>query len=311
LLDELVFHIKNGSSLSASLMHYPQDFSEAEIGMIKAGETSGKLNITLINIADQLEKSAGITKKIKGAMIYPATIFLVMIVAFFLVMTFVIPQIKDMFDSFDAELPWMTQILIDFSDFLQATDPIFGFKNVINVLILSIILGVSFLVFKKTKRGRILLDYFIFYIPLFGSLVKKMCITKMTRGLSTLLSSGISIVKALKVNSDMIGNEKYKKRILRMAEDVKIGINISDNIKNDYEYFPSMVISMIGVGEQTANLHKITLKIAEMYEEDIDEFVKTLSSIIEPVIIVIVGLAVGFLVIAVMMPILSLSDLAG
>lgn len=310
VLEDIENRIKSGASLSKGLEDFSDDFSEAEIGMIKAGEVSGKLNETLLNLADQAEKSDSITKKLKGAMIYPVAILLVLVVAMFAVMTYVIPQIKDMFDSFGADLPWITQSLIDFSDFMISTGGPLELMNVYNILISMALSFFMFQSFKKTKTGRELWDSFILKIPVFGSLVQKVVIAKMSRGLSTLLSSGIPMVKGITICSSMVGNEKYKKRILRIAEDVKIGITIADNLKNDFEYFPPIVISMIGVGEQTANLDKVTMKIASFYEEEVDDLIKNLSSLLEPMIIVLVGITVGGLVVAIMLPILSLSDLA-
>jgi type IV pilus assembly protein PilC len=311
MVEDMEEAIREGGSFSSALEKFPNDFSESEIGMIQAGEMSGKLNITLINLATQAEKSDSITKKVKGALIYPVAILIILVIAFIAVIVLVIPQIKDMFESFGAELPLPTQILINTSDFLMATGGPFGLNNVINLLGGLGVLIFGLLSFKKTTLGTTLFDYGVLKIPLFGSLVQKVSIAKMTRGISILLSSGIPMIKSLTICASMIGNEKYKMRMIRIAEDVKIGINIADNIRNDYEYFPPLVISMIGVGEQTANLDGISLKIAELYEEDIEETIKTMTSLLEPLIIVVVGLAVGGLVMAIMMPILTLSDLAG
>lgn len=311
ILADLEQKIKKGSTLSDALRQYPKDFGEAEIGMIHAGEISGKLNLTLINLADQTEKSASITKKLKGAMIYPAAIFIILILAIFAVMTFVIPQIKDMFANFNAELPLATRLLISFSDFMVSQGGPLNLPNAIN-LIISIFLFISGIGYGKTTPvGKYMWDSLMLRLPVFGILNKKVAISKMLRGLSTLISSGIPIVKALNICAEMIGNELYRRRVLRIGEDVKIGISIADNMRGDHQFFPPMVISMIGVGEQTAQLDKTSMKMAEFYEEEVDDMVKNISALLEPMIIVVVGLSVGGLVVAIMMPILSLSDLAG
>lgn len=311
ILEDTIKKIQKGLTLSDALQSFEKDFSDAEIGMIRSGEASGKLNESLLNLADQTEKSANITKKLKGAMIYPAVIFVLLIVAMFAVMTFVMPQIKDMFANFNAELPVATQMLINTSDFFVAHGGPFDLPNVINV-VLCVVLFIIFIGYlRTTTQGRYYWDLMLLYLPVFGALNKKVALSKMCRGLATLISSGIPIVKALIICSDMIGNELYRLRILRIADDVKIGINIADNMRGDDMYFPPMVVSMVGVGVQTAQLDKITKKMAEFYEDEVDDMIKNISALLEPLIIVVVGLSVGGLVIAVMLPILSLSDLAG
>jgi type IV pilus assembly protein PilC len=311
ILEDVGKRIQKGQTLSDSLQSFDKDFSNAEIGMIRSGEASGKLNEALLNLADQTEKSANITKKLKGAMIYPAVVFVLLIIALFAVMTFVMPQIKDMFANFNAKLPAATQMLIDMSDFFVAHGGPFDLPNVINVVICVVLFVMLIGYLRTTQQGLYYWDLMLLYLPVFGTLNKKVAISKMCRGLATLISSGIPIVKAIIICSDMIGNELYRLRILRIADDVKVGINIADNMRGDHMYFPPMVVSMVGVGEQTAQLDKITKKMAEFYEDEVDDMIKNISALLEPIIIVVVGLSVGGLVIAVMRPILSLSDLDG
>lgn len=311
ILDTVENSIQKGSTLSDALHQYPIDFLDAEIGMIKAGEVSGKLNETLLNLAEQTEKSASITKKIKGAMMYPSFIFIALIGAFIAVMTFVVPQIKEMFESFDAELPLATRTLIAISDFFISRGGPFQLPNVINVIggIVIFIMGIIY--GKRTKQGEYIWDAFMLRLPVFGMLNQKVAVSKMCRGLATLLSSGIPIVKCLVICSDIIGNELYRRRILRVADDVKIGISMADNMRGDHKFFPPMVISMVGVGEQTAQLDKTSMRMAEFYEEEVEDTIKNISALLEPIIIVVVGLFVAGLVMAIMLPIMSLSDLAG
>jgi len=310
IIDGLIVKIAAGRTFSDSLKDFPEDFAEAEIGLINSGEVSGRLNTALVNLADQTEKSAQITKKLKGAMIYPSVIICIMGAAMFAVMTFVIPKIKAMFESFGAELPFITQALIDLSDFLLATGGPLGLPNALNILggIVMTVMGIIY--FKKTPAGKPLWDALMLKLPLFGALTQKVVISKLCRGIATLLSSGVPIVKAFHICSNLVGNELYKKRIIRIAEDLKIGISVADNMKADKTFFPPMMVSMIGVGEQTAKLDKVSLKMAEFYEEEVNDTIKNISSLMEPIIIVFVGLAVGGLVIAIMLPILNLSDLA-
>ena len=312
ILEDISLKVKKGKNLSTALEEdYPDEFSDAEIGMLKAGEASGKLNIVLLSLATNVEKSSSLTKKLKGAMMYPVLVFILLIAALCAVMTLVIPNIKEMFASFDAELPWATQALIDFSDFMIAKSGPFNLMNVWNIVggIVLFVLGVQS--FKKTKQGKVMWDSFLLILPIFGKLNKKIAIAKMCRGIATLTSSGIPIIRTLVICADMIGNELYKMRVLQMAEDVKIGMRMADNLRGDHKYFSPIVISMISIGEQTAQIDKITMKIAEFFEEDVEDLIRNISALLEPIIIVVVGLSVAALVIAIMLPILSLSDLAG
>ena len=310
IIESIMKDMKKGRTLSEAFAVFSDDFSEAEIGVVKSGESSGKLNEALTDISVQLEKSASITKKVKGAMLYPVIIFIILVGVIMAVMVFVIPNIKDMFESFDKELPVATQFLIDFSDFMIAKSGPLDLMNVFNILGGMILLFFIINFLKKTPDGKYYWDYFILSLPLFGSLNKKIVLSKMCRGISTLTGSGIPIVRSLMICADMVGNDIYKKRILIIAEDVKIGLTIGDNIKGDLKFFPPILSSMIAIGEQTAQLDSVSLKIAEFFEEEVDTSIKNLTTLLEPIIIVVVGLSVGGLVVAIMFPILSLSDLA-
>ena len=307
IIHEIALRIEAGESFSKALSAYSKYFSEAQIGMVEAGEASGQLNHTLLQIADQAEKEAAFRSRIKGAMIYPAVILSLMAIAFVVVMIVVMPQIKGMFESLGGELPTSTQALIQLSDFFVAKT--LGFSNVYWVLIavLAVIFGIVKM--KQTKWGSSLWARFIFALPLFGRLSKKASLANFSRGLSTMVASGIPILKALQISSVSVGNPLYKKRIEQIAEDVKHGIAMAENMKDDPYYFPDMVVGMVGVGEQTAQMANITEKLADYYQEEVDDMVKGLSSLLEPVIMVVIGAAVAFLVIAVMEPILSASDL--
>ena len=300
--------IEKGASFSEALSTYKQYFTEAQIGMVESGEATGRLNQTLLQIAVETEKGAQLRKKIKGAMIYPITVLIILVAAMYGVMTFVMPKIKDVFESLGSELPTMTQFLVNTSDFMIGKTA--GVPNAIWILIILAGLVSVFLWWKKTKTGSYLWTLFVMRLPVFGILVKKSALARFCRSLSTLVGSGISIVKALYISAGSVGNPVYEKRIKLIAEDVKRGITMGENIKDDVKHFPSMVVGMISVAEQTAQIDSITGKLADYYEEELDGMVKNLSRLMEPIIIVILGGTVGFLVISVMLPILQSSDLA-
>ncbi|MBU0727675.1 type II secretion system F family protein [Patescibacteria group bacterium] len=300
--------IESGKSFSEAMAEYPEGFSEAQVGMIESGEASGRLNQTLLQIAQETEKSSALISKIKSAMIYPIVIIVLMLGAGFAVMTYVMPKIKDMFQNLGGELPASTVTLINISDFL--VDTTLGIPNSALVLIVLALLVAIFIKWKKTKVGAILWAEAVFKFPVFGKLSRKVALARFCRSLSTMVSSGISIIKALRITATSVGNPVYERRVNQIAEDVKQGITMAENMKDDTKHFPNMVVGMIGVAEQTAQIDSITAKLADYYEEEVNDTVKGLSALLEPIILVVLGLAIGFLVISVMMPILSASDLA-
>jgi type IV pilus assembly protein PilC len=241
-------------------------------------------------------------------MIYPIVIVVIMVAAFVAVMVLVMPKIKDMFEGLGGELPAMTQTLVNMSDWLVAKT--LGLPNVLWGIGSIVAFIFVFIKWKNTKWGSPIWTRIVFVLPLFGKLSKKASIARFCSGLATMVSSGIPIIKALRITAASVGNQLYKTRINQIADDVKHGIGMAENMKDDTYYFPNMVVGMIGVAEQTAQIDQITQKLADFYEEEVDNMVKSLSSLMEPIIMVVLGGAVAFLVMAVMTPILSASDLA-
>lgn len=300
--------IEGGESLSAALLEYPDVFTPQEIGMIKSGEVSGRLSQILLQLADEIEKTATVRAKIKGAMMYPIFIILVIMTAGIVVMVMVIPKIAELFETANVELPLLTQILINTSDFFVATT--IGIPNWIYMILALIAAYFSIRIFRSTEKGAFMWDKMLLAIPIFGSLIQKVALTNFCRGLSSLTSSGISIVKALQIVADSVGNNVYKKRIHLVSEDVKKGITIADNLRGEKKLFPTMVVSMLGIGEKTAQLHTVAGKIAKFYEDEVDNMVSNLSKLMEPFIIVVIGAGVGLLVAAVMIPIMKIAEVA-
>lgn len=308
IIENIIFQVENGMSFSEALNSQSKYFSQSQIGMVESGEVTGRLNEVLGQIADETEKSVQLNKKIKGAMIYPAVIILILIGALYAVMNFVMPEVKNVFDSLDAELPFSTQLLISSSDF--ATTEFYGFSFSFLALIFLLVLVGLVSAYSKTLSGKTMLYRLLMKLPVFGSLFKKTALARFCRSLSSLVGSGISILNALSITALSVENPVYTKRIQMIAEDVKRGITMAENMKDDSAYFPPMVVGMIGVAEQTAQIDQITQQLSLHYEQEVDDMVSNLSKLMEPIIIVILGLTVGFLVIAVMMPILQSSDLA-
>lgn len=294
--------IEGGSSLSEAMAEYSEIFGDAEVGVVKAGEASGQLNNTLKSLAQDVEKSASIAGKVKGAMIYPAVILSLLVVAIFLMMIMVVPQITRLFSQTGQDLPLPTQILIATSEFSINYWPV-------------IIGGVAFFVmfftwYRRTRNGRYTLDWIKLHLPIFGDLFRKAALSKFSRGFANLLGSGVPIIKSIEIVSHSIGNAVYKRRLILTAEDMKRGIPMAENLSNS-SLFPKMVVNMVEVGEQTAQLENVMEKVADFYDEEIDNMVNSLSKIMEPLILVIIGVTVGGLVAAIMLPIMQLTDAAG
>ncbi|MDD2565297.1 MAG: type II secretion system F family protein [Candidatus Gracilibacteria bacterium] len=298
LYTNLVSGIKLGKNLSIGLRDYGGNFSDSECSIIESGEKTGKLNSALVQLADQTEKVAGISRKFKGALIYPAAIVSIMFAAIVLLMTMVVPKIVEMFGD-KSKLPPLTQFLIFVSDFF------------INYLWLMLIFMFGFFVFiklrYKTPDGKYRLDGILLKIPILGMINKKVILSKFARVFSNLLSSGISIVECLRIVSDVVGNEVYRQRLLLLREDVKKGVKIGESLEDD-NLFPEMLVQMIKVGEETAKLDTIILKIADFYDDEVDQSVNNIQKLLEPFIIVTMSIVVGFIAVGIMQPIMGLAD---
>lgn len=294
----IIASIKGGKNLSNALRSFDGMFSDAEASIIESGEKTGRLNTALIQLADQVEKVASISNKIKGALIYPAAIICVMFASITVLMTLVVPKLVEMFGD-KSKLPPMTQFLMNTSDF---------FVGYWWAMIIAIVGGVVVLsIWKKTETGKYRFEGFLLKLPIFGPLLRKVVLSKFARVLSNLISSGISIVESLRIVSDVVDNEVYRQRILVLREDVKRGVKIGESLEDD-RLFPEMLVQMIKVGEETAKLDSIILKIADYYDEEVDTSINAINKSLEPVIIVTMAVIVGFIAVGIMQPIMNLSE---
>lgn len=295
--------MEDGSTFANAMSAYPKIFSEAERGMIASGEASGNLNDILKDIAKQAEKSARIVSKVKGAMVYPIAIVSIMMIALFIMLTMVVPKLEGLFTQGGQELPSSTKILLGLSEWAQHS-------WFMIVIIIALLIG-GFTVARRNKQARYLMDYGLLYTPIFGNLIRQLMISRFARMLASLMDSGIPIVKALQINANALGNSVYRRRVEFASQDVSQGIPLGENLTDNEFLFPPMVASMVTVGEQTSNLSEVANKIADYYEEEVDTAVASLSKLMEPVILVVMGGGVGFIAAAVMQPIMALSDLSG
>jgi len=294
--------IEKGGTFSDSMAQHPDVFADSHIGMIRSGEVSGQLNNILKQLAVEVEKSASITRKVKGALMYPAFIMVVVVLVVAAMMIFVVPKMAEIFSQSGNELPLLTRIVISTSNFMIDKWAI----------LLGLFLGsiLAFIGARRTEQGKYTTDWILINIPVFGQLVQKSILARFSRSLGNLLTSGVPIIQGLVINAGGLGNEVYKKRIILASEDLAQGIPLGESLRDSPE-FPTMMVQMISVGEQTAQLDNISVKIAEYYEDEVDTMVAGLSKVIEPLILIIVGGIVGLIIGAVMLPIIQLTQVAG
>ena len=284
--------ISKGESLSGALSTHADIFSNFFQNMVKVGEESGTLEEVFQILSLQLSKEHELKSKIKNAMIYPAVILMAMLVVGIIIITFVLPGFKGFFADLNVKVPIYTKILFDLGDFLSKK----WYLVVVASLFLIIIAG-SLL---KTKKGKWLLDTFLMKIPFISSIVKKNNSAFLVRSLSSLLKSGVSVVRSLEITSETVGNYYFKKAMIEAAKKITKGEKLSNSLKPHQDIFPIGVIEMIEVGEETGKTSDILKKLADFYEEEAVNAVEKLSVIIEPVLMIILGLAVGFFAVSIL-----------
>jgi type IV pilus assembly protein PilC len=299
----LQVEIKKGKPLSSACSLYPDIFPKLFISMVKAGEESGTLSESLKIVANQMDQSYKLKKKVKGAMIYPGVIISVMIIIGIVLLIYVVPSITATFKDLNIELPFLTRVLIDSSDFL---------KNNILLTLLSLIAIITlFYLALRSKLGKKFFDSVVLKLPVVGGLVKETNSARITRTLSSLLSSGVAYNEAISITRDVVQNESYKKVLSDAMNKVEKGGSISSVFMENIKICPIFVAEMAVVGEETGNLPAMFLEVALFYEESVDQKTKNMSTIIEPVLMVVIGMAVGFFALAIIKPIYSLTDSIG
>jgi len=298
IYNSMLKDLKWWKNLSDSMSNFVSSFDDAEIWVIRSWEKTWKLNEVMISLADQVEKVASITWKLKSALIYPSMIIMVVIGVIFIMMTMVVPKLLEIFDDKSA-LPGSTQALIFISDFS---------KNYWYIIIFFfLIIYILFRVWKKSPTGRYKHDLLILKIPIFWAILKKVALSKFARVFAWLLGSWVSIVESLKIVSDAVWNEAYRQRILLLLDDVRQWKKIWEALDGD-TLFPDIMIQMIQVWEQSAKLDSTILKVADFYDEQVDNMAATINKLLEPFIIVFLAIVVWFIAIAIMQPIMNLAD---
>jgi len=300
VLKKIRDEIEAGASLSEATMHYPRAFSDYFVNMLRAGESSGRLDEILDRVASYLEKVNTLQRKVQASLFYPAFVTLLAFgITTFLVVV-IVPKFKEIFTSLGGQLPLPTQLLLNLSEFMG--------KYLVYEILAGIGIGIAARLYINTPQGRLWFDRMSLRVPIIGKLLQKFVIARFARTLSTLVKSGVPILSALEIVAKATGNKVVEQAVMASRSSIKEGENISDPLAHS-KVFPAMVTRMIAVGEKTGELEKMLTKIADFYENEVDAAVTALTSLIEPLIIAVLGVVIGGIVIALFMPIFKISTL--
>lgn len=302
VLKEVLSAIQSGKSLANSFREQEEVFDPITLNLIEAGEESGNLETILEKLASELEDSKSLGDKLKSAMIYPIIILVIIIVVMVLMMLVLVPSMASIYSDFGAELPFATRLLMNLSSFFL--------KYWWAVLVILAVVFIGMKYYLDTAKGKRNFDKITLKIPAIGGIISKMQLSQFTRILALLLGSGLSIIKALELTAQSLKNEMFRDTVLAAKEEVEKGGALAIPIARS-EYFPLLVSSMIAVGEETGEIDAVLVKVSQYYKEEVDVATSNLSSILEPLFLVIMGLAIGFIALAVYMPMFQLSSAIG
>lgn len=299
VLSQVRVKVSEGGSLANSLKEHANVFSDIYISIVRAGEASGNLDVVLLRLADFLEKQAALRSKVRSAFVYPIFMFIIGSGVLVFMMTFVIPKITKIFEQSKKALPFMTVVLINISNFIT--------EYYYLIFIFSI--GLMYIIYRysKTEKGKEQKDRLSLKIPIFGRINRMVILARVTRTLGTLLSSGIPLLDALRIGGEVSGNQVYIKSLQYVSENVKEGTSLATPLEQS-GVFPPMVTRMIAVGEQTGELEEMLDKVADSYDQQVETTLSALTSLLEPVMIVVMGGIVGFIVLAILLPIFDITS---
>ena len=302
IVQEIIGDIEGGRSLSDAFNKHPKVFDNVYLALVSAGEASGTLDEALRRVAAQQEKDAAMMSKIKGALTYPIIVLLVIVAVLGFMLVAVVPQVKNLYKDLNKELPLLTKILVDTADF---------FINYWWIVIMVIGIGVYFLIqYLKTEAGIKTKDTFKLNVPMFSGMFRRLYMARFTRTGQTLMSTGVAMLDMLNITSTAVNNTVVAEGIDRAAEKVKGGKSLSSSLRNE-DYFLEMVPQMISIGEQSGKIDEMMGKCAQIYEDELDEEIRTISTAIEPVLMVVLAVVAGGMVGAILFPIYSLVNGVG
>ena len=302
VIEEVLFDVESGNTLADALRRHPKVFTDLYVNMVAAGETGGILDVILLRLATFLEKNDALARKIKGAMVYPAVILSVAVLAVIVLLVKVIPTFQTMFESAGIPLPAPTRLVIWMSAMLQA----YWWALLGGVVLAIFALRQTY----KTDNGQLAIDRFMLQTPIFGDLLRKTAVARFTRTLGTLVASGVSILEGLEITARTAGNRVIHDAVMKARASIAGGETISGPLK-DSGVFPPMVVQMINVGEQTGGLDEMLSKIADFYDDEVDAAVEALLAAMEPIMIVFLGAVVGGMIVAMYLPIFDMISAVG
>ena len=294
--------VREGTSFADSLKEHPKIFSDMYVNMVRAGEASGTLEAVLGRLTDFLEKQAKLRGKVGSALAYPILMIIIAVILISVLMVAVVPKVTGIFANMGKALPWYTSLLIGVSDFAA------GYWWLVAILIGAGVYG--FRRWNATPKGRLTWDRIVLKMPIFGPLVQRVAIARFSRTLATLLDAGVTLLQAMNIVRDVLGNAALEKVVENAASSIREGQSIADPLKAS-GVFPPMVIHMIAIGEKSGQLEEMLENVAEAYDSEVDNRVQMLTSLLEPLIIVVMGAAVAFIAMAILFPLIQMSEFAG
>jgi len=298
-LNALVEDIRAGVSISGAMAKHPAVFSGFYVNMVRAGEETGKLNQTFLNLSNYLDRQHALTSKTRNALIYPIFVVITFFVVMMLMFLLVIPKLSAIITESGQDIPFYTKVIISISEFLIN----YGF-----IFLIFIVLMVLWLFqMSRTEGGKDYIDKTKLAVPIIGGLYRKLYLSRISDNLNTMLGSGIPIVRSIDVTADVVSSRIYKGVLKEVAEDVKTGLSLSEAMEKHYEFIPMIMIQMVRVGEETGSVGNILKTLAEFYKREVDDAVDTLIGLIEPVMIVVLGLGVGLLLVSILLPIYNIA----
>lgn len=299
LLAEVARKVQGGASFYESLRQHPKVFSRVYLSLVRSGEMAGKLDKVLLEMADSLEKDQAFRRKIKGAMVYPSIVLIGMVAVAFIMMIYVVPKLTEMYQEVQADLPLPTQILVGVSNFVSR------FWALIILATIGLVFGIKH--WRNTPSGRDKFDHFILRVPVVNKLLTKIILTQITRTFSMLISAGVPIIESLNIVAEAANNVVYETSVKEAAYAVEKGMTLSNALEK-FEEYPPLVIQMISVGEQTGKVGEVLARVANYFEQEAEEAIKGLTTAIEPLMMIILGIGVGFIVISIITPIYNLTS---
>ncbi|HBB49788.1 TPA: hypothetical protein DEQ22_02575 [Candidatus Nomurabacteria bacterium] len=298
-LAQITDDLQAGISISGALAKHPDVFSDFYINMVKVGEETGKLNQTFLHLAEYLDRQYAITSKTRNALIYPVFVVITFFIVMILMFVIVIPKLSAIILDSGQEAPIYTKLVIAVSNLFVN----YGFF----VLIFFVLLGVWVWRLSVTEKGKIYLDSMRLSVPLIGNLYKKLYLSRITDNINTMLTSGVPIVRSIEITAEVVGNHVYKRILKEVADGVRSGLALSDAFNRYGEQIPKILVQMVQVGEETGSLGTILKTLSNFYVREVDDAVDTLVGLIEPIMIVVLGLGVGILLVSVLMPIYNMA----